>query len=353
MENENAPEMKGYRLRDISKHFNLSADATVRMQVTPDLVRRELRGAKRTVIRTCVHCGAVNGEQEEFCCFCDSRLRPSTKPATPRPRATPTEGSLALEPDWKREVSSRLSAYRSRRDGGATVGAQSALSFEPQESIASESTEISPAVVEEVPQPKPQLARAAGSERVEILIPNRQMEIFAGELESAIARDESRVGGVLMPVAPLSLRGRAATIDLFFLLLSFGGVLGLFWALGGRFSFDRFDGTVIAAVLCLFYAQYFALFTIFGGCTPGMNIEHLRVVSYDGFVPTSKQMVWRSIGYLISAGTCLMGFLWAVWDDDHLCWHDRMSQTYVTLAKNLVLDSSKGEPQEQPGPIQR
>jgi uncharacterized RDD family membrane protein YckC len=342
---------QGYPLRDISNHFLLSTEAAVKMQLTPDFVRREIRGAKRTVIRTCLQCGAVNGEQEEFCCFCDSRLILSAKPATRRPRATPIEGNLAVEPDWKREVSSRLNAYRLRRDGGAGVGAQSALSFEAEESVASESTELPPAVELAVPRPKSQPARAARNERVEILIPNRQTEIFADEPESALSCDEGRVGGALMPVAALSLRRRAATLDLLFLLLSFGGVLALFWVLGGRFSLNWFDGTVIAAALCLFYAQYFALFTIFGGSTPGMNIEHLRVISYDGFVPTSKQMVWRSIGYLISAGACLMGFLWAVWDDDHLCWHDRMSQTYVTLAENMAPHSAQAKPPEQPGLI--
>jgi uncharacterized RDD family membrane protein YckC len=172
------------------------------------------------------------------------------------------------------------------------------------------------------------------------------MEIFADETDTAISPEEDRPGAALMLVAPLALRRRAAALDALFLLLSFTGVLGLFWALGGRFSFDRFDIAVIAAAFCLFYAQYFAVFTIFGGSTPGMNVEHLRVVSYEGLVPRSKQMVWRSFGYLISAGTCLMGFLWAVWDDDHLCWHDRMSQTYLTVAKTVTPDAAQGESTE-------
>ncbi len=314
------------------------ADATVKMQVAPDFVWGELRGAKRTVTRTCLQCGAVNDEQEELCCFCDTRLIPSAKPATQRARSTPTEGNLALEPDWKREVSNRLNAYRLRRDGGAGVGTQSALSFEPEASVAPESVGLPPAAEVTVPRPKANPPRAAHSERVEILIPNRQLEIFTDETESETSRDEGRVGTALIPVAALSLRRRAAIFDALFLLLSFGGVLALFWALGGRFSFNRFDIAVLIAALGLFYAQYFSLFTVFGGSTPGMNIEHLRVVSYDGFVPTSKQMVWRSLGYLISAGTCLMGFLWAAWDDDHLCWHDRVSQTYITLAKNIAGD---------------
>ena len=101
-------------------------------------------------------------------------------------------------------------------------------------------------------------------------------------------------------------------------------------ALGGRLGFNKLDAVVTGATLVLFYAQYFALFTVFGGSTPGMMLRGMRVVSFDGRVPTSRQMVWRSFGYLISAGACFLGFLWALWDEDHLCWQDRISQTYLT-----------------------
>ncbi len=113
-------------------------------------------------------------------------------------------------------------------------------------------------------------------------------------------------------------------------------MLALFWTLGGQIGFNKLDGVVTAATLVLFYAQYFALFTVFGGSTPGMMIRGLRVVSFDGSVPTSRQMVWRSFGYMVSAGTCFLGFLWALWDEDHLCWQDRISQTYLTPIEGLA-----------------
>ncbi len=131
-------------------------------------------------------------------------------------------------------------------------------------------------------------------------------------------------------MASLTERRRAALLDAALLLFSYGGMLALFTALGGRIGFNKLDGVVAGATLALFYAQYFALFTVFGGSTPGMMVRGLRVVSFDGTIPTSRQMVLRSFGYLISAGTCFLGFLWALWDEDHLCWQDRISQTYLT-----------------------
>jgi len=142
------------------------------------------------------------------------------------------------------------------------------------------------------------------------------------------------------PVAALRQRRKAAILDVGLLLFSYGGMLALFWALGGRIGFNKLDALVTVATLVLFYAQYFALFTVFGGCTPGMMLCRLRVLSFDGGMPTSRQMLRRSFGYLVSAGTCFLGFLWALWDEDHLCWHDRLSRTYLTPIEDLATGES-------------
>jgi uncharacterized RDD family membrane protein YckC len=119
-------------------------------------------------------------------------------------------------------------------------------------------------------------------------------------------------------------------LDVALLLFSYGAMLALFTVLGGHIGFNKLDVIVAGATLALFYAQYFALFTVFGGSTPGMMVRGLRVVSFDGSIPTSRQMAWRSFGYIVAAGTCFLGFLWALWDEDRLCWQDRISQTYLT-----------------------
>jgi hypothetical protein len=32
----------------------------------------------------------------------------------------------------------------------------------------------------------------------------------------------------------------------------------------------------------------------------------------------------------------MLGFLWALWDEDHFTWQDRISQTYITAAAPVV-----------------
>jgi len=56
----------------------------------------------------------------------------------------------------------------------------------------------------------------------------------------------------------------------------------------------------------------------------------LQVSSFSGEPPSPRQMLLRSLGYMISAATLFMGFVWAWWDEDGLTWHDRISHTYLT-----------------------
>jgi hypothetical protein len=32
----------------------------------------------------------------------------------------------------------------------------------------------------------------------------------------------------------------------------------------------------------------------------------------------------------------MLGFLWALWDEDRFTWQDRISQTYITAAMPLI-----------------
>ena len=135
----------------------------------------------------------------------------------------------------------------------------------------------------------------------------------------------------LYPVASLEDRRLAAAIDTACLLFAYGGFLALFASLGGQFTLSKLSAAVYGVTLAIVYLQYFALFTIFGGTTPGMMFRGLQVTSFTGDTPTPRQMLLRSAGYIISAGTFFLGFFWAWWDEDALTWHDRLSHTYLSV----------------------
>jgi len=283
------------------------------------------------VAKTCQQCGAVNGDPGGYCCFCDAPLGGPGDLSLSRRVTTITDGNLAVDPEWRREVSSRLQEYRARRRSGSVPELQAALPFE---SVAPQITESSVATQEPPPAPprKRSALRLSHSERFEIAISKPEP---GQKVSRAFEPDASHAAGVpshhlLANVASLPERRRAAIIDAGLLLFSYGGMLALFGVLGGRIGLNKVDLLVTVATFALFYTQYFALFTVFGGATPGMMVRGLRVVGFDGGVPESRQMTRRSAGYLISASVCCLGFLWSLWDDDQLCWHDRISQTYLT-----------------------
>jgi len=181
------------------------------------------------------------------------------------------------------------------------------------------------------PPEAPRVAvRVRKPERVEIRVTQPELDFSSDETY------RMRPNSALVPVADLAERRRAGAIDAAFLVLAYAGFLSLFRSLGGHLSFEKFDLAVYTATFFLFYMQYFTLFTIFGGSTPGMQLRGLSVVSVDGYLPGMRQLCWRTFGYLLSGGMLLLGFFWSLWDEDHLTWQDRISRTYVTSAEPIA-----------------
>jgi uncharacterized RDD family membrane protein YckC len=151
---------------------------------------------------------------------------------------------------------------------------------------------------------------------------------------STVDMAEAHAG--LYPVASMDDRRIAALVDAGCLLFAYGGFLTLFGSLGGQFTLSKLSAAVCAATLAIVYLKYFTLFTIFGGTTPGMMMRGLQVTSFSGEEPTPRQMLLRSVGYLLSAGTFFLGFFWSMWDEDELTWHDRISRTYLSSAQTFA-----------------
>jgi uncharacterized RDD family membrane protein YckC len=371
--------------------------------------RGTVRSAKRTVIQTCKQCGAINQSSVESCCFCSARLNPSAgpeektvsngpsdSPAVPKfsvaAAGARTSGSLALQPEWRREVNQRLRSYRERHGHSGNGDSQTALEFAHADDEALSGTIDAPSSDDHLEengfahaaqvQPKIRydsqpdhefdeatdpavtldedqyedplqatLAAAAARVEAEAWAPAataRKPEPFQHLLIDVSRPPEAEISGpamreneepaqvfprhdsALLPVADLSLRRRAAAVDAVCLLLALAAVLGAFAFFGGRLIASKLDAFVCGAILTLLYTQYFSLFTMMGGATPGMMLAGLRLVSFDGAAPEPRQLIRRSAGYLLSGGMAFMGFLWSFWDEDHLSWHDHISQTYIT-----------------------
>jgi uncharacterized RDD family membrane protein YckC len=152
---------------------------------------------------------------------------------------------------------------------------------------------------------------------------------------STASRDRARPQNALIPVSAFAERFRAIAIDGIFLAVTLVGFVAVFRSLGGELSVDKMTAGICVAVAYLVYALYFCIFVTLAGATPGMQLRGLTIVRLDGSLPDTRQLVWRSFGYLLSGATLLLGFLWALWDEDGFTWQDRISQTYVTAASPL------------------
>ena len=183
-------------------------------------------------------------------------------------------------------------------------------------------------------------ARPRKQEPFEIMVMQPKFDFSVNEAPTQHPQDEGR------PVADLRDRRMAGLVDAAILGATCAGFFLLFRGLGGEFAFSRFGTAACLASAYLVYAQYIVLFTVFLGATPGMMLRGLEVMTLDGRPPSTPHLLWRSFGYLLSAGAVFLGFLWALWDDDHLTWQDRISQTYVTLAEETASEELVANPQE-------
>jgi uncharacterized RDD family membrane protein YckC len=287
------------------------------------------------VNKICLQCGAVLASGARACHFCD-HLEISVGESSDA-----TAGNLALRPaseeEWRGELNQRLQAYRARRRKSTPNEAQTELPFEPKPpraavAIQGDKTEIA------APDQKDDFAftiaigrpsRPAEPEDPRLLIdvslPALSEEQEATEPGADVSPSQ------LYPVASLHERRRSAMIDAACLAFAYGGFLALFGSLGGAFTLSKLSAVVCFSTFAFVYVQYFCLFTIFGGTTPGMMVRGLQVASFTGEAPTARQLFWRATGYLISAGTFFLGFFWAVWDEDGMTWHDRISRTYLAV----------------------
>jgi len=243
---------------------------------------------------------------------------------------------------WRGELAQRLKAYRTRRRRAFPNDDQCSFSFEESHGNRG----AGPVVAIDEPAAAPEddfsFTIAIGRPSRKQVLQDAPMEIdvssqpeIDGEVQIEQVRGEVHTQTGLYPVASIDERRLSGMIDLFCLLFAYGGFLGLFGSLGGHFTLSKLSAEVCASTFAAVYLQYFVLFTIFGGTTPGMMMRGLQVMSFTGEPPTTRQMVLRSAGYLLSAGTFFLGFLWAMWDSDELTWHDRLSRTYLSVEQTL------------------
>jgi uncharacterized RDD family membrane protein YckC len=284
---------------------------------------------------------------EHLCKFCDS-----TEVLPLSEESASSQGELALRQrahdEWRGELNQRLQDYRARRRKTATDESQAALPFED------DAPPLVNKIAVDVEDPSPEPASPGNDFAFTIAIgrvanpPEADRRLLIDV--SVPAQEEpptpeaapeplQPIQNGVFPLASIDDRRRSFLIDAGCLAFAYGGFLALFSSLGGHFMLTKLSATVCFFTFAFVYVQYFGLFTVFGGSTPGMMFSGIQVASFTGDTPTSRQYMLRAVGYLLSAGTFFLGFLWVLWDEDGLTWHDRLSKTYLARIESLGEES--------------
>jgi uncharacterized RDD family membrane protein YckC len=302
----------------VNSSRQVSVSRRARMLLLPRSDNGTSAAQNGSMTRVCPKCGAILLDSTDSCSFCEVSFETMTVSRSSARRADiKTDNG---ETEWRREVARRLGDYRARRHRLQFDSPQPGLPFRKAVEIRESKAEAE--------RPRPRAAhhrRYPQNERVEICI-QPELDFSNGP------DDRAHPQTAMVPVASLASRRWAGILDAFFVSLTGAGFLAMFHSLGGEILLAKMDAAVYATVFYLFYALYFFLFTALSGATPGIQICGLTVVRLDGSLPDARQLLWRSFGYLLSGGTLLLGFVWALWDEDHFTWQDRISHTYVTDA---------------------
>ena len=125
---------------------------------------------------------------------------------------------------------------------------------------------------------------------------------------------------------------------------------------GARFVAYIIDAVIVGIVYAVLYGALggtgqglgfvlgLAYFTYFDGCPSGQTIGKramkIRVVDFQtgGELGYGKAII-RYVGRIISSIPCLLGYLWAIWDEQRQGWHDKIAGTVVVPVADYPVSS--------------
>jgi uncharacterized RDD family membrane protein YckC len=132
-----------------------------------------------------------------------------------------------------------------------------------------------------------------------------------------------------LPVAPLGLRLMATVVDCALILATFVGAGFLAARQFAHPPTGKPAELMGLAALVLIGLLYYAFFFAFPVSTPGMMYARIGLCTFNNQSPTRDQLRRRVGAMVLSLLPVGLGLVWSLFDEDHLSWHDRFSQTYL------------------------
>jgi uncharacterized RDD family membrane protein YckC len=154
-------------------------------------------------------------------------------------------------------------------------------------------------------------------------------------IEAAQQPEIERRPGIDLPLqgAPLPRRILAAAIDGLIIATACTVFAAIFWRLTAiRPPRLQIIG-LASGLFTLFWAAFQYLLVVYSGATPGLRLARLELSRFDGTPAPRRLRRWRVLASFLSAVSLGMGYAWVFLDEDALCWHDRITHTYLAPKK--------------------
>ncbi len=151
------------------------------------------------------------------------------------------------------------------------------------------------------------------------------------ELDPASAEIDPHLLEPALDIAPLPQRLFSSAVDCILVLAAFAlfATIGMKICGPALFADKRTALLVLTVVPATLWAIYNYLFLVHNGRTIGMSLARLRLVTFDSAPVRRTTRKFRAAALQLSCLSLGLGLLWAFIDEDQICWHDRITHTYL------------------------
>ncbi len=161
-------------------------------------------------------------------------------------------------------------------------------------------------------------------------------------IEPAQAPELEKRPGIDIPLqsGPVARRLLSALVDTVIIAAAGALFAFIFWKLTAirppRLQMVGF----LVGLSGLLWAVYQYLLVVHAGTTPGLRLAGLELTRFDGSPAGRRLRRWRVLASYLSAISLGMGYGWVFLDEDALCWHDRITHTYLAVNRRQSLPTT-------------
>jgi uncharacterized RDD family membrane protein YckC len=157
--------------------------------------------------------------------------------------------------------------------------------------------------------------------------PQVEMASYAASAPAIV--DWAEPNAVAIQSAHINQRVMAALVDFSLIAATFlGAALTVLSRLSTLPAMRTMEAGSVAGMATL-SVLYLVFFFTLGAATPGMMYANLELRTFRGGKPSLAQRMTRMGALIVSLLPLGLGVALALFDDQQLCWHDRLSGTYL------------------------